>query len=119
MSSEWPGVGDAAHAQPAPLPLARLGDDLDAVARAQLVLVHDVVVVGVRAEDRRRASRPRPRPPRRAAPTSAPESTKTRRPALPVRDHEGVGEPVGMHAPLDQHGARLTGTPEEEKAWPV
>ena len=28
-----------------------------------------------------------------------------------VGDHERVREPVGMHAPLDQHGARLTGDP--------
>jgi len=39
--------------------------------------------------------------------------------ALPVGDHKGVRQPVGMHAPLHQHGARLTGTPEEEKEWPV
>jgi len=30
-----------------------------------------------------------------------------RRPSLPVGDHEGVRQPVGMHAPFDQHHARL------------
>jgi hypothetical protein len=38
---------DTAHVPPAPLPLTGLRDHLDAVARAELVLVHDMVVVRV------------------------------------------------------------------------
>ena len=74
--------------------------------------------MGVRAQDRGRGRAPGlDRRDERADVGAGVD--EERRAALPIRDHEGVREPVGMHAPLDQHGARLTGTPEEEKEWPV
>jgi ssDNA-binding replication factor A large subunit len=64
------------HREPAPLPVAGLGDDLDVVPRTQLVLVGDVIRVRMGAKNRSRG-----RPQRSAAatsgPTSAPESTKS------------------------------------------
>ena len=94
---------DAADAEPAPLPLARLGDDRDPVPVAQLVLVDDVVVVRVRPEDDGRRRRP-------SASTAATSGAdvgagvdEDGRPALAVGDDVGVREPVGMHAPLDEH----------------
>ena len=118
MSSEWPGVATPRTAQAAPLPLAGLGDDVDAVPRPQLVLVHDVIVcecvrriaagVAPHALDRRDER-----------PDVGARVDEERRPALAVGDREGVREPVGMHAPLDQHGARLTGTPRRRTEWPA
>ena len=104
--------------QAAPLPLPGLGDDLDAVARTQLVLMYDVIRMGMRPEDRGGGCAPGLDRRDERADVGAGVHEEGRA-SLPIRNREGVRQPVGMHAPLDQHGARLTGTPEEEKEWPV
>jgi len=98
---------EAADAQVSPLPLTGLGDDVDAVARAELVLVDDVVGVRVRAQDHGRRRAPGLDRGQQRSDVGA-GVDEHRRPSLPVGDHEGVREPVRMHAPLDQHHARLT-----------
>ena len=112
------GRRHAADAHAAPLPLSRLGDDVDPVTRPELVLVHDVVVVRMRPQDcgRRRAPALDGRDERAEIGAGVDEE---RRPALAVGDRVGVRQPVGLHAPLDQHGGNLTGNPDEENRWPA
>ena len=113
-----PGCRRPANPQAAPLPLAGLGDDVDVVPRAQLVLVRDVIGVRVGAQDRCRG-----RPPALHRGDERPHVgarvDEKRRPALAIGDHEGVREPVRMHALLDQHGARLTATLKRRTEWPA
>ena len=94
-------------------------DDLEPIALAQLAVAGDMVRVGVRRQQVR-DHEPEPldglvqRPERRA------RIHEHACPALAVRDQIGVREPVGMHAPLDDHrGYATPANRNEEGKWPV
>ena len=97
------------------VPLAGLGEDGNRVAPRKLVLVHDVVVMGMRAQKRDRPSPPSARPPRRAAPTSAPESTNTAGPLSRRRRRTRCESQSGCMLLLDEH--RQLGYAPHEDSW--
>ena len=104
-SDAWPGSLERLDREAAGL--ERALDDLDAVALDELGVAGDVVGVRVRREQVRDVQALAlddlvQRLERRAA------VDEDGRPAGLVREQVRVREPVGMHAPLDQHGETVT-----------
>jgi hypothetical protein len=95
-----PGCLERAHGEPAGLEVAL--DDRDAVAGTDLVVACDVIGIGVGREQMRDGQ---------AVPFDGLEERLERRPRIDedgrptrfVADQVGVGEPAGVHAPLDDH----------------
>ena len=105
-SDAWPGRLERLDRQPAGL--ERALDDLDAVALDELRVAGDVIGVRVRRQQVRHVQALAlddlvQRLERRAA------VDEDRRAAGLVREQVRVREPVGMHAPLDQHGKTVHG----------
>src|SRR5207244_39153 len=80
----------------------------------ELTLVLDVVVMSMCPEDERRLDAPALDGLTQGSERSARVDVYGR-PAHLVRDEVGVRQPVGMHAPSDEHTDTLPGTCDEEE----
>ena len=115
-SSAWPGVSSASIVQAAGL--ERALDDLEPVPLDELGVAGDVIGMRVRRQQVRDVQ---PlalddlvqRLERRAA------VDEDGRPARLVGEQVRVREPVGMHAPLDQHGETVHREKGSRPAWPL